>query len=119
MLFVCLLRFLYLVIVYAVIGFIAKSELFRVDEHEVDYKPSGLSREELKMLRCFNHKINEAHEESLSCSICLDDFKDLEVCKRFPSGEHVFHSHCIDLWLVHRRTCPICRTDFDHLISVV
>ncbi|KAJ0527407.1 putative transcription factor C2H2 family [Helianthus annuus] len=110
---------LYLMIVYAVIGFIAKSDLFRVDAHEVDHKPSGLSREELQTLRCFNHKINEAHEESLSCSICLDDFKDLEVCKRFPSCEHVFHSHCIDLWLVHRRTCPICRTDFDHLIHVV
>ncbi|MFS7946718.1 putative transcription factor C2H2 family [Helianthus anomalus] len=107
-----------------VIGFITKSELFRVDTHEVDHMPSGLSREELQReelqaLRCFNHKINEAHEESLSCSICLDDFKDLEVCKRFPSCEHVFHSHCIDLWLVHRRTCPICRTDFDHLIRVV
>ncbi|KAF5792465.1 hypothetical protein HanRHA438_Chr09g0418381 [Helianthus annuus] len=69
---------LYLMIVYAVIGFIAKSDLFRVDAHEVDHKPSGLSREELQTLRCFNHKINEAHEESLSCSICLDDFKDLE-----------------------------------------
>ncbi|MFS7937425.1 hypothetical protein Hanom_Chr09g00819331 [Helianthus anomalus] len=53
MLFVCLLRFLYLMIVYAIIGFIAKSELFRVDSHEVDHKPSGLSREELQTLRCF------------------------------------------------------------------
>ncbi|MFS7978115.1 hypothetical protein Hanom_Chr10g00911841 [Helianthus anomalus] len=40
-------------IVYAIIGFIAKSELFRVDSHEVDHKPSGLSREELQTLRCF------------------------------------------------------------------
>ncbi|KAI3726737.1 hypothetical protein L1987_66541 [Smallanthus sonchifolius] len=69
---------LYLMICYAVIGFIAKSELFRVDSPRVDHEPSGLSREELQLLRCFKHKIDEGHEESLSCAICLDDFKDFE-----------------------------------------
>ncbi|KAD4888784.1 hypothetical protein E3N88_20857 [Mikania micrantha] len=69
---------LYLMIVYAIIGFISKSELFRVDPHGADHPSSGLSRQELQTLRSFNHKINEGIEESLSCSICLDDFKDLE-----------------------------------------
>lgn len=111
---------LYLMICYAVIGFIAKSEVLRVDHtREVDKPPTGLSLEELQKLRSFNHRINEGDEESLSCAICLDDFEDFEVCKRFPSCEHVFHSHCIDLWLVHRRTCPMCRTSFEYLAHVV
>lgn len=111
---------LYLMICYAVIGFIAKSEVFRVDSRENDKSTPGLSVEELQKLQSFSHKINQGdEEESLSCSICLDDFKEFEVCKRFPSCDHVFHSRCIDLWLVHRRTCPICRTSFDHLIHVV
>ncbi|PWA67990.1 zinc finger, RING/FYVE/PHD-type [Artemisia annua] len=89
---------LYLMICYAVIGFIAKSEVLRVDHtREVDKPPTGLSLEELQKLRSFNHRINEGDEDSLSCAICLDDFEDFEVCKRFPSCEHVFHSHCIDL----------------------
>lgn len=110
---------LYLMICYAIIGFIAKSDVLRVDSHDVNHAPLGLSMEELQKLQCFNHRINAGDEESLSCAICLDDFKDFEVCKRFPSCDHVFHSHCIDLWLVHRRTCPICRTTFEHLIQVV
>ncbi|KAL8230852.1 hypothetical protein R6Q57_000630 [Mikania cordata] len=77
---------LYLMIVYAIIGFISKSELFRVDPHGADHPSSGLSRQELQTLRSFSHKINEGIEESLSCSICLDDFKEFEVCKRFPSS---------------------------------
>nr|GEW82302.1 zinc finger, RING/FYVE/PHD-type [Tanacetum cinerariifolium]GFA04836.1 zinc finger, RING/FYVE/PHD-type [Tanacetum cinerariifolium] len=70
---------LYLMICYAVIGFIAKSEVLRVDHtREVDKPPTGLSLEELQKLRSFNHRINEGDEESLSCAICLDDFEDFE-----------------------------------------
>ncbi|GKB77374.1 hypothetical protein Tco_0944269 [Tanacetum coccineum] len=71
---------LYLMICYAVIGFIAKSEVLRVDHtREVDKPPIGLSLEELQKLRSFNHRINEGDEESVSCAICLDDFEDFEV----------------------------------------
>ncbi|KAK1433575.1 hypothetical protein QVD17_10487 [Tagetes erecta] len=97
---------LYLMICYAVIGFIAKSELFRVDSHAVehDHQPSGLSREELQLLRCFNHRVGEGHEESLSCAICLDDFEDFEkmsweycilllekICTKCPSTKRAYN----------------------------
>ncbi|MFS7998976.1 putative transcription factor C2H2 family [Helianthus anomalus] len=115
--FICIISIitLYLMICYAVIGFLVKS---RVASDEAERSSSGFSLEELKKLQCFNHRINKDDAESLCCAICLDDFKDFQVCKRFPSCDHLFHSHCIDLWLVHRRTCPICRTTFDHLIHV-
>ncbi|KAI3767194.1 hypothetical protein L2E82_17282 [Cichorium intybus] len=69
---------LYLMICYAVIGFIAKSDVFRTDSRGIDHSTPGLSIEELQKLQSFNHRVNQRDEESLSCAICLDDFKEFE-----------------------------------------
>ncbi|KAL4584342.1 hypothetical protein LXL04_008941 [Taraxacum kok-saghyz] len=81
---------LYLMICYAVIGFIAKSELLRTDSRVKDHSTPGLSVEELQKLRCFNHKINQGDEELLSCAICLDDLKELEHMNRvWLKADHI------------------------------
>tara|TARA_B100000963_G_C22582099_1_gene651320 strand:+ start:627 stop:1067 length:441 start_codon:yes stop_codon:yes gene_type:complete len=43
-----------------------------------------------------------------SCPICLEKFKDNEF-KRELKCNHVFHKKCIDKWIKHQNTCPICR----------
>ncbi|KAF8016271.1 hypothetical protein BT93_H1695 [Corymbia citriodora subsp. variegata] len=43
------------------------------------------------------------------CAICLDDFAEDELCWIIPSCKHVFHSTCIDRWLMTRLCCPLCR----------
>ncbi|KVI06593.1 hypothetical protein Ccrd_015058 [Cynara cardunculus var. scolymus] len=54
---------LYLMICYAVIGFIAKSEVLRLDSHEVDRSlASGLSLEELKKLQSFSRRAHQGSE---------------------------------------------------------
>lgn len=43
------------------------------------------------------------------CSICLEDFKVGDKNRRLPSCRHVFHQSCIDLWLLRRADCPLCK----------
>ncbi|OAY28769.2 hypothetical protein MANES_15G089501v8 [Manihot esculenta] len=43
------------------------------------------------------------------CAICLNDYRDGELCRIFPMCKHMFHSDCIDIWLEKSLTCPICR----------
>merc|ERR1712187_570210 len=45
-----------------------------------------------------------------SCSICLGDFEEGELLRELPCG-HKFHGQCVDKWLEHHRTCPLCIHD--------
>lgn len=42
------------------------------------------------------------------CSICRETFQASDD-KTFLTCSHVYHTHCINEWLVRRNTCPICR----------
>ncbi|XP_058192006.1 putative RING-H2 finger protein ATL49 [Rhododendron vialii] len=44
------------------------------------------------------------------CAICLEDFKDGELCQVLPLCDHAFHSGCIRPWLIANQSCPNCRT---------
>lgn len=41
------------------------------------------------------------------CPICLQPGEGMVARLRC---RHVFHRECIEEWLVHRDTCPLCRT---------
>ena len=41
------------------------------------------------------------------CAICLED---IEECDKFTTlCGHNFHKECIELWLIKKTKCPICR----------
>ena len=47
-----------------------------------------------------------------TCAICLSsvDERNMDLaCTMVPCG-HVFHSICIQSWLVHKTECPMCRS---------
>jgi hypothetical protein len=44
------------------------------------------------------------------CSICLDNYGDGDVLRMLPECGHLFHKECVDPWLRHHPTCPVCRT---------
>ncbi|OVA08351.1 zinc finger protein [Macleaya cordata] len=46
---------------------------------------------------------------SVDCAICLSKFKPHDQLRLLPSCCHAFHSQCIDSWLFHNLTCPLCR----------
>lgn len=44
------------------------------------------------------------------CSICLAEFEPGELCRSLPGCTHTFHRACVDLWLLRRAECPLCKT---------
>lgn len=47
-------------------------------------------------------------EESLQCSVCLEDFEMATKAKQMPC-KHKFHEDCILPWLELHSSCPVCR----------
>jgi len=45
----------------------------------------------------------------LECAICLVEFQSQELCRELPGCGHIFHESCIDLWLLRRGDCPLCK----------
>lgn len=56
---------------------------------------SGLSIEEIQQLPWFYCCVNT----TTICAVCLDGFQVGERCRTIPVCRHIFHAHCIDLWL--------------------
>eukprot|EP00850_Spirogloea_muscicola_P017238 SM000146S00958 [mRNA] locus=s146:101748:103347:- [translate_table: standard] len=55
-------------------------------------------------------KAPAATVEEPQCPVCLSDYQPSEQLRQLPACRHVFHVECIDAWLEHHTTCPICRT---------
>jgi len=46
-----------------------------------------------------------------SCAVCLEAFEGGQAVRLLPSCGHIFHAAtCVDPWLLHSATCPLCRT---------
>lgn len=58
----------------------------------------------------FSEKQALPHPLDVSCSICLNDYREPEVLRMLPECRHVFHVQCIDAWLRLHASCPMCRT---------
>ncbi|KAF5190477.1 Ring-h2 finger protein atl70 [Thalictrum thalictroides] len=43
------------------------------------------------------------------CSICLSNYKDIDLLRVLPDCKHMFHLKCVDPWLRLHSTCPVCR----------
>jgi hypothetical protein len=43
------------------------------------------------------------------CPICLSDFQVDDEVRTLPTCFHIFHMSCIDIWLVGRAECPMCK----------
>ncbi|KAK7411125.1 hypothetical protein VNO78_02540 [Psophocarpus tetragonolobus] len=65
----------------------------------------------LNNLPCYAYKDPEKGCNSLvDCAICLENFKDGDVCRLLPNCGHSYHANCIELWMFHSPKCPVCRT---------
>lgn len=57
----------------------------------------------------FEDSCQREHNEE-PCSVCLDDMQASFNCRMLPCG-HIFHTECIDPWLLRHQTCPLCIVD--------
>jgi hypothetical protein len=47
-----------------------------------------------------------------TCAICYEDFtvQDKTKCKSCRTCANALHTHCINIWLRTKQTCPLCRS---------
>lgn len=46
--------------------------------------------------------------KELECAICINDLRDGDNVRTLQCN-HTFHRSCIDLWLLRRADCPLCK----------
>ena len=47
-------------------------------------------------------------QDETRCPICLEDYYEGAVLRHLLC-RHSFHRDCLDRWLKHKATCPICQ----------
>ncbi|XP_050223839.1 RING-H2 finger protein ATL14-like [Mercurialis annua] len=96
-----------LILIYVAISYLI-IEFIDDNEHRVSFDiEHGLSMQDTEAIPWFDY---EGITSTMSCVICLDCFWKGDRCKKLPICNHIFHAHCIDLWLVRKLTCPTCRS---------
>ena len=75
--------------------------------NDINYKRSLV----ISKLEEFKYKYLEKHlnRKEKECSICLEEFKELDRVKLFSCKQHIFHKDCIMKWLLDKDFCPLCK----------
>lgn len=47
--------------------------------------------------------------DGIECSICLGDISQGDAVRQLEACGHTFHRPCLDLWLLRRADCPLCK----------
>jgi len=73
---------------------------------------SGMAAAEIKALpgAALWRQRRSAPCEEHDCPICLEALQDDDVVRTLGKCGHTFHRACIDLWLLHRANCPMCKS---------
>ena len=86
------------------------------EEHERDLESAavGLNQAVINSYPKFQFSKDGGFTERTSnfcntCSICLCEYKDLEMLRMMPDCRHYFHLLCLDAWLKLNGSCPVCR----------
>lgn len=73
---------------------------------------AGLSAEEISALPCSKLPFSDAESgatEEQECPICLYNVEPGDSIRQLQTCGHTFHKSCIDLWLLRRADCPLCK----------
>ncbi|XP_066388749.1 RING-H2 finger protein ATL16-like [Miscanthus floridulus] len=86
------------------------SSVFFTDQEAAEL-PGGLDPDVVAALPVVKYYRRRARDDSASeCAVCLGEFAPGERLKQLPTCSHAFHIDCIDTWLHHNVSCPLCRT---------
>lgn len=67
----------------------------------------GLAPDQIKALP--EMQASSLDLQETECPICLNDFCDDDAVRQLTTCGHTFHRCCIDLWLLRRADCPLCK----------
>jgi len=72
---------------------------------------AGLSPTEIRALPGVTTLVDGAiiFGDEHECPICINSFKQGDCLRTLPGCDHTFHRSCIDLWLLRRADCPLCK----------
>jgi len=57
--------------------------------------------------------IQNQSQYECECCICLERASESTMAWSMLVCGHKFHTECVSAWLVHHKTCPICRTSYE------
>ncbi|KAF7050809.1 hypothetical protein CFC21_059123 [Triticum aestivum] len=77
-------------------------------DHDADQLPGGVDPDVVAALPVVRYC---PAGKALECAVCLSEFEPGERLKMLPACSHAFHIDCIDTWLHHNVSCPLCRTE--------
>ena len=80
---------------------------------DTNHRPnSGLSTAELEQISLKPYALKSATDNlQETCTMCLENFKTMDLTMSFPICQHLFHQDCAKEWLKNHSQCPICRSD--------
>ncbi|XP_040385168.1 RING-H2 finger protein ATL8-like [Oryza brachyantha] len=86
-----------------------------IDRHHPPSSSSASSGLDPAALAAFPTRAFSSSDPSSSpsaatqCVVCLAEYEEKDVLRVLPYCGHGFHVACIDIWLMHHSTCPVCR----------
>ncbi|KAL5251186.1 hypothetical protein ACHWQZ_G016780 [Mnemiopsis leidyi] len=57
--------------------------------------------------RQYSYVVPEENSQE-GCAICLKKFGKKKILRELAC-KHVFHKTCVDVWLLNKTSCPLCR----------
>jgi len=72
---------------------------------------AGLTASQIKSMpnaSVFSTSCEDGHQDK-ECAICLNEFDEGDTIRNLANCGHTFHKSCIDLWLLRRADCPLCK----------
>ena len=84
-------------------------ELVRLQE-QIGTVSTGLTTEQINSLKIRSLPGTPISDSNFlsRCQICLEDWQKEETVRDLPCT-HFFHVQCLDTWLGHKNSCPLCR----------
>uniref|UniRef100_A0A914Y003 RING-type domain-containing protein n=1 Tax=Panagrolaimus superbus TaxID=310955 RepID=A0A914Y003_9BILA len=85
--------------------------------HISEPPPIGATVDEIKKkttIMNYTKDLNVPEEETERCTVCLSDFETGDEVRTLNCS-HIFHTECIDRWLIYNKKCPICRVEMDRI----
>jgi hypothetical protein len=77
-----------------------------------DFRNPPMQEEQIHSIPEFKFTQTGEHTEKKNCVICMEDFESQENVKLLACG-HLFHSDCVNKWLLEKSTCPMCNTSIN------